>query len=40
MIMANSKYKSMSVYNQNQNDFDTVFEYIFDKKNEKSLKTA
>ena len=40
MIMANSKYKSMSVYNQNQNDFYTVFEYIFDKKNEKSLKTA
>ena len=30
----------MSVYNQNQNNFDTVFEYIFDKKNEKSLKTA
>ena len=36
----NSEYELMSFYDQKQDDFDTVFEYLFDKKNESSLKLA
>ena len=40
MNNSNSEYELMRVYNQKQNDFDTVFEYLFDKQNSNSLKIA
>ena len=40
MNNSNSEYELMRVYDQKQNDFDTVFEYLFDDKNKSSLQSA
>ena len=37
---ANSEYEYLEVYEQKQTDFDTSFEYLFDKKNPNSLEIA
>jgi hypothetical protein len=36
----NYEYENISVYDQHQNDFDTIFEYIFDQNNNQSLRIA
>ena len=40
MNKTNSEYEHIKVYEQKQTDFDTIFEYKFEKNNEDSLRIA
>ena len=40
MNKTNSEYENIRVYEQQQTDFDTIFEYKFDQNNNQSLKIA